>query len=318
MNTHDSQTPLVSIIVPIYNVEDYLRECIESVINQTYRNLEIILVDDGSPDNSGNICEEYAKQDNRIRVIHKENGGLSDARNAGLDRANGAYISFVDSDDVVNENFIQVLLFNLMDSEASIAICDFAAFSSELPVSGVPDKKVELYTGEYMLNSLYAIKWVPKCVVAWNKLYKRSVWDGLRYAVGVLHEDEYIIHELYAKVPSVIYCSATLYYYRQRESSITKEISPKRIQDILAIFDLRTIFFKERGYNNLIAQNARAKLLNIALLAITYNNKSTRQLLVENLPAILKQKNVPLKIKCSCVILSIFPTMFWRIKNLRK
>lgn len=318
-NLNNSQASLVSIIIPIYNVELYLRDCIESVIRQTYKNLEIILINDGSPDNSGSICEEYAKRDARIKVVHKNNGGLSDARNVGLDIAHGAYISFIDSDDVINEDFIHILLSMLLQSEASISMCDYAEFSTNTPkIDSISKNVFELYTGEYMLNNLYNKSWIPRNVIACNKLYKRSVWDGLRYSVGVLHEDEYIIHELYDKVQSVIYCPATLYYYRQRESSITKEISPKRIQDILAIFDLRAIFFRERGYNNLIVQNARAKLLNIALLAINYNNKSTRQLLVENLSAILKQKNVPLKIKCSCVILSIFPKMFWRIKNLRK
>ncbi len=318
-NVNNSQASLVSIIIPIYNVERYLRDCIESVIKQTYKNLEIILINDGSPDNSGNICDEYANQDARIKVVHKNNGGLSDARNVGLDIAHGAYISFIDSDDVINEDFIRILLSMLYDSDASISMCDYTEFSTIIPkIDSTHKNTFELYTGEYMLNNLYNKCWTPRNVIACNKLYERSVWDGLRYSVGVLHEDEYIIHELYAKVQSVTYCSAPLYYYRQRESSITKEISSKRIEDILAIFDLRTTFFRKRGYNDLIVQNANAKLLNIAILAITYKNKTTRRLLVENLPAILKQRNVPLKMKCSCVILAAFPKIFWRIKSLRK
>lgn len=318
-NLNNSQASLVSIIIPIYNVELYLRDCIESVIKQTYKNLEIILINDGSPDNSGNICEEYAKRDVRIKVVHKNNGGLSDARNVGLNIAHGAYISFIDSDDIIHEDFIHILLSNLLQSEASISMCDYAEFSTITPkIDSIPKNPFELYTGEYMLDNLYSKSWVPKNVIACNKLYKRAVWSGLRYTVGVLHEDEYIIHELYAKVHSVAYCPAPLYYYRQRESSITKEISAKRIQDTLAIFDQRAVFFKNRGYDHLFAQNASARLLNIVLLAITYKNGQARQLLIQNLAAILKEVNIPLKLKSYSVILAAFPKIFWRIKNLRK
>jgi glycosyltransferase involved in cell wall biosynthesis len=310
--------PLVSIIIPVYNVADFLSACIDSVICQTYKELEILLINDGSSDNSGNICEDYAKKDHRIKVIHKSNGGLSDARNTGLNIARGEFISFVDSDDIIHKNFIHILLSLLMDSEATIAMCDYAAFSTILPEVTEFDNSFKLYSGRYMLDNLYSKKWLPKNVIACNKVYKRSVWEELRYPVGVLHEDEYIIHHLFDKADLIAFSSLPLYFYRQRDTSITKEISHKRIQDTLAIFDLRTAYFNEKGYNHLIEQNSSARLLNIAILAITYRNNSTRQLLKQNLMPILKQLDISLKMKCSCVIVAIFPKLFWAMKNLRK
>ena len=119
---HDEQNDLVSVIVPIYKVEEYLRECVDSIINQTYKNLEIILVDDGSPDKCGEICDEYARNDSRITVYHKENGGLSDARNYGIDRCNGEYITFVDSDDVLKSNFVETLMGLIEEYDADVAV----------------------------------------------------------------------------------------------------------------------------------------------------------------------------------------------------
>src|SRR5690606_12518940 len=152
-NMSDSRIPLVSIIIPVYNVELYLRECLDSVCRQTFRNLEIILINDGSPDHSGEICEEYSSQDERIKVIHKKNGGLSDARNAGLNIATGDYIAFIDSDDVIDQDFIQILLEVLLNSGASISMCDYITFSTGVQIAHQKyTNSFKLYTGAYMLN----------------------------------------------------------------------------------------------------------------------------------------------------------------------
>ncbi|MDR6733854.1 glycosyltransferase [Sphingobacterium sp. 2149] len=311
--------PLVSIIIPVYNVAEFLPACIDSLVCQTYENLEILLINDGSYDNSGDICDEYAKTDFRIKVVHKENGGLSDTRNIGLDIAEGEYISFIDSDDVIHKQFIDTLLGILIASEAEISMCDYTKFSSILPTT-LRDNKVdfETYSGEYMLNNLYNKHWVPKNVIACNKLYSSRVWEDLRYTSGVLHEDEYIIHELYAKVKKVAYCQLPLYYYRQRHSSITNEISPKRIHDTLNIFNNREAFFRQHGYNHLIQKNIQARLLNIILLAISYNNSETERLLRKNLTSILKQPNISPQLKCSSMILAAFPKLFWAAKRVKR
>jgi len=319
MNILYSENPLVSIIIPVFNVQSFISECIESVIKQSYSNLEIILINDGSLDNSGAICEEYALKDNRIKVIHKENGGLSDARNVGLDSAQGAYISFVDSDDVIDANFVQVLISLLLNSEASISICDYSLFSTCLPESpSQHDSCFQLFTGQYMLENLYSKKWVPKNVIAWNKLYKRSVWKELRYPEGVIHEDEYVIHHIYDQVDQVAYSPIPLYYYRQREASITKEISAKRIGDIVQLFNVREIYFKDRGYDLLVKENKKAKFLNIAILAVTNRNENLRDLLKQNLSTVLRLPNIPFKMKCSCALLVVFPSLFWILKSFKQ
>jgi len=311
--------PLISIIIPVYNVADFLPACIESVIHQEYRELEIILINDGSSDNSGAICDNYAQQDKRIKVIHKQNGGLSEARNLGLDKAQGAYISFVDSDDVIDEKFIQVLISLLLNSKASIALCDYTLFSTNLPQSALNfDDCFQLHTGHYMLENLYNKKWVPKNVIACNKLYERSVWEELRYPKGLIHEDEYVIHHIYDQVDQVAYSPIPLYYYRQREASITKEISAKRIDDIVQLFNVREVYFKDRGYDLLVKENRKAKFLNIAILAITNRNEILRDLLKQNLSTVLRLPNIPFKMKCSCTLLVVFPSLFWILKNFRQ
>jgi len=318
MNILYSENSLVSIIIPVYNVQSFISECIESVIKQSYSNLEIILINDGSSDSSGTICEEYAQQDKRIKVIHKQNGGLSEARNLGLDKAQGAYISFVDSDDVIDANFIQVLISLLLNSEASIALCDYTLFSTNLPQSAPNDDCFQLYTGHYMLENLYNKKWVPKNVIACNKLYERSVWEELRYPKGLIHEDEYVIHHIYDQVDQVAYSPIPLYYYRQREASITKEISAKRIDDIVQLFNVREVYFKDRGYDLLVKENRKAKFLNIAILAVTNRNESLRDLLKQNLSTIIRLPNIPFKMKCSCALLVVFPSLFWILKNFKQ
>ncbi|WP_053003635.1 glycosyltransferase family 2 protein [Sphingobacterium sp. Ag1] len=313
--------PLISIIIPVYNVEAYLRACLDSVIQQTYSRLEVILVNDGSTDGSGKICVEYSEQDQRIKVVNQANGGLSAARNKGLDCATGAYISFIDSDDVIDPNFVYILYQLLVDSAASISMCSYATFTAAVPAHHhLSDHRIaiEVYSGDYMLNNLYNKDWVPKNVIACNKLYHSSVWEGVRYQIGVLHEDEYIIHELYARTPRIAYTPASLYYYRQREASITKEISGKRIDDTLAIFDLRSSYFKRNGYTHLVENNDKAKVLNIALLATTYNNVRTRQLLKQYLSTVLRQGNIPLKMKFSCIFIVCFPKLYWAVKSLKK
>ena len=244
---------LISVIIPIFNVEAYLRECIISVINQTYSNLEIILVNDGSPDNCGAICDAYAKQDARITVIHKENGGLSDARNAGLDICTGDYIAFVDSDDVVHPRFIEVLYANLLEANADISFCDFEKFTETKNIhfsNSHQSKKINL-DGLKMIDNLYDTNWMPKNVVVWNKLYKREIFSNLRFPKGLVHEDEYIFIDLYKNNPKVVYTSEKLYFYRVRDNSIMADFSYLRISSYLKALDNRMYFFNKINHPKL-------------------------------------------------------------------
>jgi len=244
---------LISVIVPIYQVEDYLIECLDSIINQEYTNLEIILVDDGSKDKCPEICDDYELKDNRIKVIHKPNGGLSDARNAGLEIAKGKYICFVDSDDVLNKSFVSILYDNIKDTGADISICDFLSMKS---MSEISDNNItnnfKLYTKEEILNEFYK-KQSLRLVLAWNKLYKRKIWKNIRYPKGKVHEDEFVIHHILDNINKLVISDSKLYYYRQRENSITSVYNKKRLNALEALED-RLEFYKkqtnEKMYNN--------------------------------------------------------------------
>lgn len=243
--------PLISVIVPIYKVEPYLRRCIDSIVNQTYTNLEIILVDDGSPDGCPAICDEYAAKDNRIVVIHKENGGLSDARNAGLDICKGEYITFVDSDDWIADCFIEVLASSIQDTNAEISICNYIrtsnSYSATIKANEV-NKKV--------LSSTEAVKklWSKDkiaFVTAWGKIYKNNLWNKLRFPKGLIHEDEYITYKLLYCAKKTVFVDIPLYFYYQRVESIMAGSTPSSIKVLDARWE-RYIFFKEHHEKELV------------------------------------------------------------------
>lgn len=224
MKNKENENELISIIVPIYNVEKYLNRCIDSIINQTYKNLEIILVDDGSTDNSGKICDKYAEKDKRIKVIHKKNGGLSDARNSGIEVEKGKKISFIDSDDFVEKTFIENLYKWMKQYDVDISCCDSDIFF---------DDKSNFYNSENYKNisKVYekfdALKYSNIQgyfgIAAWNKLYKSELFKDVRYPIGKICEDWRTTYKLIEKSKKLYYNSTPLYHYRQRKNSITKK-----------------------------------------------------------------------------------------------
>lgn len=223
--------PLVSIIVPVYKVEPYLRRCIDSIVNQTYTNLEIILVDDGSPDGCPQICDEYAAKDNRIVVIHKENGGLSDARNAGLDICNGEYISFVDSDDWVANTYIEIMLNAIVRNNAEIAVSNFIRVNQtfELKITSNNIYDIEILTPIQAVKKL----WSPQSItfiISCAKLTKRSLFNNIRFPKGIIHEDEYTTYKLLYYSPKTVFLDIPLYCYFQRSDSIMGATKPSSIR----------------------------------------------------------------------------------------
>lgn len=246
---------LISVIVPIYNVANYLRKCVESIRKQSYQNLEIILVDDGSPDNCGEICEEYAKLDYRIKVIHKANGGLSDARNYGIEAATGEYFLFVDSDDYIHIDMIRILYEALKEKNAQVAVCSY---------QNVQENEVTAYNESYrgvlqpllmtekqMFDSHYYLDKRVEFIVAWNKLYHCSLFEHVRYPKGKVHEDEFTTYKLLYQAQKIVYIEAPLYFYVQRENSIMgQKISEKRLLILEALLE-RMEFFKKKGEKRL-------------------------------------------------------------------
>ena len=219
---------LISVIIPIYKVEEYLNECLYSVVNQTCKNLEIILVDDGSPDNSPQMCDNWANQDNRIKVIHKANGGLSDARNAGIDIASGEYIAFVDSDDFIKLDMLEKLHAALVKTDSDIAACGILTCEGEKQTAwGCRDT---VGTPEQIYELLYNDTAYP--VAAWNKLYRRSCWETLRFPVGKTCEDAFTTYQLIHKARRIVMIPEALYCYRIRPGSImTSAFSLKKMDE---------------------------------------------------------------------------------------
>lgn len=212
---------MVSVIVPVFNVEKYICECIESILAQTYESFELILVDDGSSDSSGIICDGFKSRDSRIRVFHKENGGLSSARNTGLNEARGEYVCFIDSDDSIKKDFLEMLYSSIVETDADLAICEIEAprlINADMNViiannMIADDARKWLYdmrSREYVLM-----------VIACNKLYKKSLFDGIRYPVGRLHEDEFVIEPILERCSRISFVPDKLYKYRDNETGIT-------------------------------------------------------------------------------------------------
>lgn len=245
---------LVSIVVPIYNVEKYLDKCVKSICNQTYTNLEIILVDDGSPDKCGKMCDEYAQNDDRIKVVHKKNGGLSDARNAGIRIATGKYLFLVDSDDYIREDTIALMYDRIEKDNADICICDIAIVDEngqKLNDNGIAQTVIEskIYNQEDMYERIITTpNWF--FVVAWNKLYKREIFDNISYPKGRIHEDELTIHYIVEKCNKITTLNEKLYFYVQRNQSIMHDGGYKvKNLDIVQAFGDRAYFFIDHNEN---------------------------------------------------------------------
>lgn len=281
----DKKLPLVTIIVPVYNVRAYVGECIESLLNQTYTNLEIILVDDGSTDGSEAVCDEYAKKDSRIRVIHQENQGPAAARNAGLDHASGEYVTFVDSDDVVASVFIEKLYKLLKKYHADIAACGYVrdpgnaqitrryvqnrrgnfGKSENMPISDrivINDKHttndtsvtVLCMSSEQMLRQWHG-RYKKYETVVWNKLYHISIFNGdrdkvkIRYPIRIRDEDMLISHLIVENADRIVLTTQVLYRYRCREGSITARTAlGEGVGENLSAQRERMAYFRKKRY----------------------------------------------------------------------
>ena len=237
--------PKISVIVPVYKVEKYLRECVDSILAQTFRDFELILVDDGSPDNCGAICDEYAAKDSRVRCVHQENQGLSGARNSGIDVAQGEFITFVDSDDRIDARYLEILM-SAMEDGADVAICRHREF---------PDDQVpEPWQGTLSRQSFDAVDALVKLydgsplvpVNAWGKLLRKKLIGESRFPVGRLHEDQAFTPYVLYRAGKIASCDAVLYHYRVNPASITRNtFSLRRYDDLWAIENCIR-FFEER------------------------------------------------------------------------
>ena len=241
---------LISVIVPVYKVEDYLDQCVQSIVSQTYTDLEIILVDDGSPDNCPAMCDAWANRDSRIKVIHKKNGGLSDARNVGMALASGEFIGFVDSDDWISFDMYQLLYSHMVESSSDISACGVEMFWK----SGAPSCMLTR-AGSRVLNQGEALQaiieesWLKQPV--WYKLYKSSLIKDLAFPIGRHHEDVFWSYQAIARAKRVCVFDTPLYFYLQRPTSIMGQgFSEKRIDGLEA--RVERLHFLHQYYPNLV------------------------------------------------------------------
>lgn len=237
---------MISVIVPVYKVEPYLNQCVESILCQTYSDLEILLIDDGSPDRCGQICDDYEKQDSRVKVFHTENHGLSAARNFGLQYATGEYIGFIDSDDWIKPEMYEVLFRRLHEAEYDIIVCGYDTISDKKSSEWKPMEMA--YDHDEALTSLIDEK-INNAV--WNKLYskellQRSIVHGVLFPEGKNYEDVAAMYRIVDNAKSVAMISEVLYHYRIRSGSITKTYTAKNLIDYSDSKLSRYVFFKNR------------------------------------------------------------------------
>lgn len=315
---------LISVIVPVYKVEKYLHRCVDSILDQTFDDFELILVDDGSPDNCGVICDEYAQKDNRVHVIHQKNGGLSAARNAGLEwmyaNSSSQWISFIDSDDWVHEKYLELLYDTVVQTSTEISVCGYKeTYDEDLEVF---DKvNVTTYNSEE-----YYCKYRVNATVAWGKLYRKECFEKLRFPIGKIHEDEFIIYRILFSQQNVSYVEEKLYaYYVNTDGIMNSQWSMRRLDAIDAIEE-QIFFFKKNRYKMawLCSCKAYCDSLSIAIINMIkykvekrkvsiYRNKLKKMLLFNG-----KKLGIGFKQECYWYYDCAFPkimSIFWRVKK---
>ena len=256
--------PLISIVVPVYNVEKYITRCLDSILNQTYTNFELILINDGSTDSSGKICEDYQSRESRITVLNQENQGLSAARNEGIEIAQGKYITFIDSDDYVYPKYLEKLLNAIIEHKADISLCGSERFTET--IGNNIHKNI---IGEKCISGKDACKeiYMPNnrsvdYVVAWGKLYKREMFCNYRYPIGRLHEDQFVTYKLFYDSDRVVEVGECLYGYFQNPNGIMRSnFSIRRYDEIVARNEAKKFFEEKREYEIVRMIDARVENL---------------------------------------------------------
>lgn len=317
-------SPLISVIVPVYNVAEYLPECLDSIINQTYTNLEIILVDDGSTDECPKICDEYAEKDGRIRVIHKKNGGLSDARNAGLDICTGEWVGFVDSDDTIHKDMYKILYGNAVKHNAGISMCrnDFIVAGKYVSVKRSEDTNV-IKGKSNIINNVFCITKSLSMSVC-IKLFKNN--RKIHFPVGKTSEDTIAFFNCIKEDDILVITDISLYYYRQREDSITHQSKYKRA--LIDTVDAYEYVFEQIKLNYPECVQVAERRLSWAYCIVMYfilntsNCKSHyrkvtyfQKKLCKNLCRCLCNRKISVRGKIGILLAVISPKLYWRVYN---
>lgn len=309
---------LVTIVVPVYKVEKYIDRCIKSILNQTYKNLEIILVDDGSPDNCGKICENYAQKDKRIKVVHKENGGLSDARNAGISISNGKYISFIDSDDYIDPEYIELLYKTIKKDKSDMAISSHKVIYENGTVLEKATKEESILKPKEVLKRILYDDGID--LSAWAKLYKIELFKEIRYPKGRLFEDAATTYKLVDKCEKISIISRSTYNYIIRGNSITNVNFSEKKMDLIISTEEMCNYVKKKYPDLEEATNRRLMYAYLSTLTqlVKSNEKNENAekklygYIKQNSKMILRDKNVPKRDKIA-IISTKFGLGFYKI-----
>lgn len=308
----------ISIIVPIYNVQRYLKECIESLIKQTYENIEIILVNDGSTDNSGKICDHYALRDNRIKVVHQKNGGVSCARNTGLRYSTGDYIGFVDPDDWIDEKMYERMLEVLKINNSSISMCSYIYEDGDSELNELkPDLVEQNLSSDDLISKLFVTNSFYYTILC-NKLYRADLWNGIKFPEGYVHEDEAVIHIIYDRCDQMSTISNEYYHYRMVNTSITHTNNQIRRIDYANALSLRLNYFyrkKRFDYCEKMLDEILYLILNgfITKQLDQASLQKIRKIIKSNFSKIIKEKKYSIKFKTSILIYYVSPHLYGRI-----
>ena len=309
---------LVSIIVPVYNVEKYLNKCIDSILNQTYRNIEVILVDDGSPDNCGNICDEYAIKDRRVKVFHIENGGVSNARNTGIENSTGEYIGFVDADDILFPQMYEKLLNEAVKEDADIVQCNYCYLFEDGSTKPMRRKiKTRKIEEEQTVTTFFDEDIYP--LVA-TKLFKSSLLNNIRFNVNLkIAEDRLFMHDCCRKALKIVLLEDVYYYYFQRETSVMHVFSMRQFDDDTYVSQLFLNQYKNNKYI-CIPLEYRIIFQSLNLICELLNEQKeldrffdVREKLVQYKKTALLSKKVPIKMKAYILGIWMIPNMFMKV-----
>ena len=319
---------LVSVIIPVFNVKPYLEEALDSVICQTYKNLEIIIIDDGSTDGSGAVCDKYAEKDDRIRIIHQDNKGLSAARNIGLEQMTGEAVAFFDPDDICCPKVIETLLEKMVSTDSDITVCDFYTVSMQEDIAAIESRDVmsvpepiwEICNRETALQRVIdtTINYAP-----WNKLYKSQIWEKLRFPEGHVYEGTYTIFSIFELVERAAITNEKLIIHRERKGSITYTISVKNSKDWIEALK-HYISYIEKNTPNIFSVEQLMRKRNFCFIEMTksYLNglqkKETEWKLHQNwlrsemltLGKAIENKHFTYKTRFLYIILRFFPFLF--------
>lgn len=316
-----TKVPEISIVVPVYKVEKYLHRCVDSLLNQSFTAFDLILVDDGSPDRCGQICDQYAERDKRIHVIHQHNGGLSAARNRGIDwslsNSDSKWITFVDSDDWVHPQYLSLLYESALVCKADISVCAYKELKDS---ANLEYEKVEdCSTTEWKPEDFFVENHV-NATVAWGKLYKKEYFKTLRYPVGKIHEDEFITYRILFRTSKIAFINTQLYYYYMNDNGIMKTESNNKRSDVLEALGQQIEYFEKNHFNRAKKISVRAYAGALCSWINTFAGQKSRekeksrlrQKLVKQLKQVLKRyrKLFPFE-ECRWAYEVVYP---WRAK----